>query len=146
MDILGARDVASGDKPIPAPDPEAYTFAERWIQKAIDIEERQCVIFVFIISILIFQRIDLQDRLRRLPKNPREEDLKQTEELHSSINAEFARLEALQRQVSDIMPNLLTRPEKDEAAAFDDLDEDESCYVLVQAYALKERCCDLTSA
>jgi hypothetical protein len=80
-------------------------------------------------SMLIFHRIDLQDGLRRLPKNPREENVKQMEELRSSINAEFSRLEALQHEVSDISANLLTMPEKDDdndVAAFDDLDEDES--------------------
>jgi hypothetical protein len=48
MDVLGARDVACDDKSISAPDPEALTCTERWIQKAIEIEERQCVTFLFI--------------------------------------------------------------------------------------------------
>jgi hypothetical protein len=48
MDVLGACDVACDDKSISAPDPEALTCTERWIQKAIEIEERQCVTFLFI--------------------------------------------------------------------------------------------------
>jgi hypothetical protein len=51
----------------------------------------------------MFQRIDFQDRLRRLQKNPLEEDAKQIEQLRGSINAEFGELETLQRAISDIL-------------------------------------------
>jgi hypothetical protein len=75
---------------------------------------------------LTFQRIDLQDRLRRLPANPREEDLKQIEQLRGSIGAEFAELETLQLSVSDVFGSFVVMQEKDDAFAFDDLDEDDS--------------------
>jgi hypothetical protein len=45
MDILGVRDV-SDDKVNPAVEPEAYTCTENWIQRAINIEEKQCGAFL----------------------------------------------------------------------------------------------------
>ena len=42
MDILRARDGA-GDETMQVIEPEVHTCTERWIQKAIDIEERQCI-------------------------------------------------------------------------------------------------------
>jgi hypothetical protein len=131
MDILGARDAPRGDNPLMAVEPEGHTCTERWIQKGIDIEERQCVAFflnVCMTFMLIFQRIDLQDRVRRLPRNPREEDVKQVDQLRGSINAELVELETLQRSVSDISASILIIQEKDDSAAFDDLDEDDSAY------------------
>ena len=126
MDILCARDVTIGEQSIPVVASQAHTCTERWIQKAIDMEERQCVAPLFdCIRWLTFWRIDLQDRLRRLPRNPREDHLKQIDQLRASINAEFVELETLQHGVSDISASFVTMQEKDDASAFDDLDEDD---------------------
>jgi hypothetical protein len=43
MDILCARDAANHEESMPAVESQAHTCTESWIQKAIDIEERQCV-------------------------------------------------------------------------------------------------------
>lgn len=123
MDILGARDTARHDPSISVDD-QARTGVEKWIQKAIDIEERQCVAFFCKECLLTRQRIDLQDRLRRLRRNPREEDMKQVEQLRSSLNAEFAMLDALQRSVPDISGSFGMILDKEEPSAFDDLDDE----------------------
>ena len=47
MDILCARDVTNGEQPIPVVASQAHTCTERWVQKAIDMEERQCVAPLF---------------------------------------------------------------------------------------------------
>jgi hypothetical protein len=49
MDILGVHDM-SDDKVNPAVEPEAYTCTENWIQRAIDIEEKQCGAFLRLAS------------------------------------------------------------------------------------------------
>jgi hypothetical protein len=41
MDILGARDADRYDQPIPVDNQDPHTNTEKWIQKAIDMEERQ---------------------------------------------------------------------------------------------------------
>jgi hypothetical protein len=79
-------------------------------------------------TMLTFQRIDLQDHLRRLRTNPGEDDLKRIEQLRGSINAEFVELEALQRGVSDIPASFSIMPEKDDIFAFDNLDEEEAAF------------------
>jgi hypothetical protein len=43
MDLLGMREAGNGHKSNPAHDPETPTCVEKWIQKAIDMEERQSV-------------------------------------------------------------------------------------------------------
>jgi len=45
MDILCTCDAPRDDESIPAFGLEAHTCTEMWIQKAINIEERQCVAF-----------------------------------------------------------------------------------------------------
>jgi hypothetical protein len=79
----------------------------------------------FNICLLTFQRIDLQDRLRRLRRHPTEEDLKQIEQLRISLDAEFAALDALQRSVSDISGGFRLMLEEEDASAFDYLDDEE---------------------
>jgi hypothetical protein len=129
MDILGARDSPRDDiSPVAVEPEEAHTCTERWIQKGIDIEERQCVAYswnVCMTVMLTFQRIDLQDRVRHLPRNPREEDLKQMEQLQDSIKADFVELETLQHSVSHISVSFLIIQEKNDSTTFDDLDEDD---------------------
>ena len=46
MDILSTRHRGIDQEPIPAIRPETHSAVERWIQKAIDIEEKQCVTFI----------------------------------------------------------------------------------------------------
>jgi hypothetical protein len=45
MDILGAHDAGGNNGSVPAAEPDANTNIERWIQKGIEIEERQYVAF-----------------------------------------------------------------------------------------------------
>jgi hypothetical protein len=77
------------------------------------------------VCLLTFQRIDLQDRLHCLQRNPTEEDLKQIEQLRISLNAEFTVLDALQRSVPDISSGFRLMLEEEDASAFDYLDDEE---------------------
>jgi hypothetical protein len=46
MDMIGTHDAPRDDNFLAAVEPEVLTCTEKWIQKAIDIEERQCVHFL----------------------------------------------------------------------------------------------------
>ena len=68
----------------------------------------------------------MQDRARRLVKDPREEDRKEVENLRQTLMSQFDVLNGLQRQaISDIAGEALEDPQlMDDPTAFDDFDPD----------------------
>ena len=46
MDILGAKKISNEDTSMPHDEDATYTSMEKWIQMALDVEEKQCVIYL----------------------------------------------------------------------------------------------------
>ena len=130
MDLLGARDV---DPQIPAPissDAQSFQSDKPWLQMALSIEEHQYVATnVKMLERCSFQkkiRIDIQDRVRRLQKEPRESPRLEVERLRHDLTSQFLLLQSLRtpedyRNISD--PYDLDDWSSDDA--FDHLDDDE---------------------
>ena len=92
MDILGAqkpqqRDRHHGHTPDTANGP-----VTDWIQMAIDIEEKQYVtMLIFLRSLMtsLLARINIQDRVHRLRKEPREDDRRHVEQLRDLLTGQY---------------------------------------------------------
>jgi hypothetical protein len=125
MDILGVRKPSNNDTVMHDDDNEIHTHTERWVQMAIDIEEKQCVAFSFFLfsdPLIMPCRIHVQDAVRCLSRDPRDEDAKHIEHLQESLHAQFAALEAMQQNIPGMLrPSIIVQ---DEDIQFDDLDDD----------------------
>jgi hypothetical protein len=70
-------------------------------------------------------RIDVQDRVRRLAKDPREDDRKEVEKLRELLMSQFDVLQALRQHLSqDVFGEAHGEEASEDPEAFDDLDAD----------------------
>ena len=64
--------------------------------------------------------------MRRVSKNPRDEEVKQIEQLQEALHAQFSMLDALQQDIPGILQGSVIPKEDEDAFQFDDLDDEEA--------------------
>jgi hypothetical protein len=108
MDLLGAqRRTSSISERLDAS--HESTIGEDWCRLALSIEERQ---------------IDVQDRVRRLGKEPREVDRREVERLREILVAELSQMHSLENQALLAIPQTAIAPtDNEDVELFDNLDE-----------------------
>ena len=108
MDLLGAqRRTSSISERLDAS--HESTIGEDWCRLALSIEERQ---------------IDVQDRVRRLGKEPREVDRREVERLREILVAELSQMHSLENQALLAIPRTAIAPtDNEDVELFDNLDE-----------------------
>lgn len=125
MDIYGSKAVTELDVGMgpPLTDSESEGSVEQFLRVVLNIEERQYVILPRPMVRSDTDRLDVQDRLRRFRKEPREEERQELEALRVQLVNELGTMQALQ---GTIVPGGICRRSRfprDDAAAFDYLDE-----------------------
>ena len=109
MDILGARrcDLSDHDNQT---DNHLTSVADDWCRLALSVEERQ---------------IDIQNRVRRLGKEPREDDRQEIERLREILNAELSQVFTLHcKAVEGISRPANPSPQENDCEIFDNLDDE----------------------
>jgi hypothetical protein len=71
-------------------------------------------------------RLDVQDRARRLKREPQAEEQEKLEKMRQLLNNQFGILDSLRQRIEGAMGCLNTFPDIYEDAAFDDIDNDTS--------------------
>ncbi|KAF8802333.1 hypothetical protein BYT27DRAFT_7112690 [Phlegmacium glaucopus] len=107
MDILAAREPKCHTQPEPVD--QITPMGEDWCRLAIAVEERQ---------------IDIQDRVRRLGKEPREEDRQDVERLRGLLVAELAQVVSLQTIAVSYVGNMRVVATEHDVEHFENLDEE----------------------
>lgn len=109
MDILGARRPDTIDIEVSA-DPHYAAVGEDWCRLALSVEERQ---------------IDIQDRVRRLGKEPREDERQKVEQLREILVAELSQVVTLESKALETISRVsITPPKDDNPETFDNLDDE----------------------
>lgn len=109
MDILGAQRSTSSEQER-LEDNNLGNDGKDWCRLALSVEERQ---------------IDIQDRVRRLGKEPREDDRQEVERLRQILVAELSQLLTLENKALAAIPRAVVSPGDDlEADLFDNLDDE----------------------
>ena len=126
MDILGARDVDSDHSHLLPNQTVHPGSGPNWLHMALAIEERQYVIVLSILSDyhLLTCRIDIQDRVRRLNHEPRENARLEVDRLRQTLTTDLLSLQSVrmsQEAVSILDAGDIGNECPDE---FDDLDGD----------------------
>lgn len=129
MDILGATQVNEEHGLDQAEEGPAVGAVAEWIQLAINIEESQYVLLLQVTLavrlMLCHCRIDIQDRVRRLANDPREDDRKAVEKLRELLMSQFDVLEALRQHLTvGAFGDAHGEDDGDDPAAYDDFDRD----------------------
>jgi len=124
MDILGVQQMKMSSEPEPIEIGRAGANLD-WLDLALSIEERQYVKFrciSFLISSSLC-RVDVQDKVRRLEKEPREEARAEVERLRQHLTAEFLLLHTLSTTIGE-GNSANTVMEDADPTAFDNLDNE----------------------
>lgn len=109
MDLLGARQSTTSEQETIEVDHIA-TVGEDWCRLALSVEERQ---------------IDVQDRVRRLSKEPREDDRQEVERLRGLLVAELSQLISLENQALVAIPRTVISPnDNEDVGLFDNIDDE----------------------
>ena len=109
MDILGAKrpDILNTEL---SANQHQSPIGEDWCRLALSVEERQ---------------IDIQDRVRRLGKEPREDERQKVEQLREILVAELSQVLNLESKALEAISRAAIIPPKDDnPEAFDDLDDE----------------------
>lgn len=109
MDILGAKQIDSSNQEI-HDHPHITPAGENWCRLALSVEERQ---------------IDIQDRVRRLGKEPRENDRQEVQRSREILIAELSQVFTLERKaVAALSQTAISHTEDDDSGTFDNLDDE----------------------
>ena len=127
MDMMAARQLRSDhDVSLPSQSQENSSAAEEWIIIALSIEERQLVVTILCLAAILtsfLTRLEVQDKVRLLSKDPREEDRQEIERLRGLLRTEFDVLQECHRRATSEVGNICPYPEDD--TSFDNLDASE---------------------
>jgi hypothetical protein len=109
MDIIGAQRPDNFNIDVPA-EHHLVPVGEDWCRLALSVEERQ---------------IDIQDRVRRLGKEPREDERQKVEKLREILIAEISQVLTLESKALEAISRpAITPPKDDNPETFDDLDDE----------------------
>lgn len=126
MDIMKTRSTASGSDQAAEMDVLEFTSEELWIQLGLDLEEKQWAysFSIHLDELLICHRIEIQDKVRRLGKDPRDEDRSAIERDRQVLQVQME-IFATKKAELGILEHNIHSPRDALPGAFDDIDNEE---------------------
>lgn len=126
MDIMKTRSTASSSDQAAEMDVLEFTSEELWIQLGLDLEEKQWAysFSIHLDELLICHRIEIQDKVRRLGKDPRDEDRSAIERDRQVLQVQME-IFATKKAELGILEHNIHSPRDALPGAFDDIDNEE---------------------